>query len=111
MPKTFLSMKKSLPVNLKLCRNPIKSKKKGGKPFFGCSNYSHATIKCDFKLWQRPVNEPCPTCGAPFLVFMGTKDKLMVGCADKKCGFKKPFVEPEPAAPAVPHAAEAAPSP
>jgi DNA topoisomerase-1 len=73
----------------------IKSKKKGGKPFFGCSNYNHETIKCDFKLWQRPVAEPCPDCGAKFLVFAGTKAKPMLGCADKKCGFKKAVAEAE----------------
>ena len=46
----------------------IRSKKRGGKTFYGCSNYANETIKCDFKLWQKPIAEPCPNCGAPFLV-------------------------------------------
>ena len=37
----------------------IKSRRRGGTSFYGCSNYS-ADIKCDFKLWQKPVPEPCP---------------------------------------------------
>ena len=56
----------------------VKSKKKGGKTFYGCSNYSAETIKCDFKLWQKPIAEPCPACAAPFLVQGGTKAKPMI---------------------------------
>lgn len=37
--------------------------------FYGCANYP----KCDFTLWKRPVPEPCPSCGAPFLVEKVTK--------------------------------------
>ncbi|HWN70359.1 MAG TPA: hypothetical protein VNM90_22115, partial [Haliangium sp.] len=39
---------------------------KRGKPFFGCSNYSKTS--CDFVTWDRPVPQPCPVCGATFLV-------------------------------------------
>jgi DNA topoisomerase-1 len=39
---------------------------KRGKPFFGCSNYSKTN--CDFVTWDRPVAQPCPVCGAAFLV-------------------------------------------
>ena len=67
----------------------IKSKRKGGKSFFGCSNYANEKIKCDFKLWQRPVPEPCPQCGSPFLTRSGVKKPMLV-CPDKACGFKKP---------------------
>ena len=41
----------------------IRSKKRGGRPFYGCSNYANESIKCDFKLWQKPIAEPCPNCG------------------------------------------------
>ena len=37
--------------------------------FYGCANYP----KCDFTLWNRPIPEPCPSCGAPFLVEKVTK--------------------------------------
>ncbi len=38
----------------------IRPKKRGGKTFYGCSNYNDEAIKCDFKLWQKPIAEPCP---------------------------------------------------
>ena len=35
----------------------------GAGSFFGCSAYPD----CKFVVWQRPVAEPCPKCGATFL--------------------------------------------
>ena len=70
----------------------VKARKRGGRTFYGCSNYA-AETPCDFKLWQKPVNEPCPQCGKPFLVRAGTKNKPLLACADKECGFKKPIEE------------------
>lgn len=40
-----------------------------GRVFYGCTNYP----ACDFTLWHKPVPEPCPACGAPFLVERVTK--------------------------------------
>ncbi|MBI5536666.1 MAG: type I DNA topoisomerase [Deltaproteobacteria bacterium] len=71
----------------------VKPRKRGGRTFYGCSNYA-AETPCDFKLWQKPVDEPCPQCSKPFLVRGGTKNKPMLVCADKECGFKK-AIEPE----------------
>lgn len=90
-----------LGVSCPLCGGDIieiRSKRKGGKTFYGCSNYS-AEQKCEFKLWQRPINEPCPQCGAKFLTYSGGK-KPMILCATKDCGFKKEAPPPEGAAPA-----------
>ncbi len=75
----------------------IRPKKRGGKTFYGCSNYQNEAIKCDFKLWQKPIAEPCPTCGAPFLVFGGSRTKPMIACANKECGYKRPVADPEDA--------------
>lgn len=72
----------------------IRSKKKGGKTFYGCSNYANETIKCDFKLWQKPIKEPCPMCNAAFLVMGGSKTKPMIVCANKECGYKRSPDEP-----------------
>ena len=72
----------------------IRSKKRGGRTFYGCSNYAKESIKCDFKLWQKPIDEPCPACGAKFLVMGGNKQKPMIACADKTCGYKREVVEP-----------------
>ncbi|HRH00514.1 MAG TPA: type I DNA topoisomerase [Polyangiaceae bacterium] len=73
----------------------VRSKKKGGKTFFGCSNYASETLKCDFKLWQKPIHEACPDCASPFLVFGGSKAKPMIVCVNKECGYKR-AVESEP---------------
>jgi DNA topoisomerase-1 len=72
----------------------IRPKKRGGKTFYGCSNYQSESIKCDFKLWQKPIAEPCPSCGAPFVVMGGTRLKPMIACANKECGYKRPVGEP-----------------
>jgi len=72
----------------------IRPKKRGGKTFYGCSNYASESIKCDFKLWQKPIAEPCPSCGAPFVVYGGTRTKPMIACANKECGYKRPVGEP-----------------
>ncbi len=66
----------------------VRSKKRGGRTFYGCSKWNDETVKCDFKLWQKPINEPCPMCNAPFLVMGGTKAKPMIACANKECGYK-----------------------
>ncbi len=67
----------------------VRPKKKGGKTFYGCSNWNVETVKCDFKLWQKPIKEPCPVCGAAFLVAAGSKSKPMIACANKECGYKR----------------------
>ena len=67
----------------------VRSKKRGGRTFYGCSKWNDETVKCDFKLWQKPINEPCPMCAAPFLVMGGTKAKPMIACANKECGYKR----------------------
>jgi DNA topoisomerase-1 len=72
----------------------IRPKKRGGKTFYGCSNYQSEAIKCDFKLWQKPIAEPCPACGAPFLVVGGSRTKPMIACANKECSYKRPIAEP-----------------
>lgn len=77
----------------------VRPKKRGGKTFYGCSRYNDETVKCDFKLWQKPLPEPCPTCDAKFLVQAGTKAKPLIACADKACGYKRPADAPPPARP------------
>ncbi len=80
----------------------IRPKKRGGKTFYGCSNYANESIKCDFKVWQKPIAEPCPNCAAPFLVMGGTRAKPMIACINKECRYKRPVgEESEPAEPAA----------
>ncbi len=73
----------------------VRPKKKGGKTFYGCSRYTDETVKCDFKLWMKPIPEPCPLCDAKFLVMAGSKAKPMIACADKECGYKRQVDDPE----------------
>jgi DNA topoisomerase-1 len=89
----------------------IRPRKRGGRTFYGCSNYN-AEQKCDFKLWQKPVPEPCPKCDAKFLTRAGGKKPMLV-CATKDCGYKKELDEEEaealgaalpPASPSSPEA-------
>jgi DNA topoisomerase-1 len=68
-------------------------------------------VKCDFKLWQKPIGEPCPTCSAPFLVVGGTKAKPMITCANKECGYKRPVGEPGADGPSTHRGSEHAESP
>jgi len=69
---------------------------KGGKSFFGCSNYP----KCDFATWDRPVSRKCPDCGSLYLVEKYTKkDGAKVVCPNKECSYKEePAGEPNAAA-------------
>jgi DNA topoisomerase-1 len=72
----------------------VRPMKRGGRTFYGCSNFRDEAKKCDYKLWQKPIKEPCPTCGAAFLVRGGTKVKPMAVCVTEGCKFKTPIAEP-----------------
>ncbi len=89
----------------------VRPKKKGGKTFYGCSRYNDETVKCDFKLWMKPIPEPCPSCGAKYLVMGGTKAKPMIACADKECGYKRAVEDTEPVMAPLAGAQPAAPPP
>jgi DNA topoisomerase-1 len=70
----------------------IRSKKRGSRAFYGCGNYP----QCDFKVWQKPVKEPCPECGHPFLVIGGgAKNPKLVCPKGKECGYSRPIDEQE----------------
>jgi len=57
-----------------------------GKIFFSCSRYPD----CDYALWNRPVPDPCPQCGAPFLTEKTTKRKGTERvCVSEGCGYSE----------------------
>ena len=72
-----------------------------GKVFFGCANYSKT--KCDFVSWDRPLNKPCPSCNAPFLVEKVSKAGIRLRCLKEGCGWSadKEDVDAEAAAAAT----------
>jgi DNA topoisomerase-1 len=58
---------------------------KRGKVFFGCSNYSKT--QCDFVSWDRPLPQPCPKCGAKFVVQKVSKAGTRIRCLNEGCGY------------------------
>jgi DNA topoisomerase-1 len=54
----------------------VQKKSKKGKIFYSCTKWPD----CDFALWDKPVNEKCPKCGA-IMVEKGKKIK----CSNKNC--------------------------
>jgi DNA topoisomerase-1 len=61
---------------------------KRGK-FYGCSNYP----ECKFILSYKPINQVCPECQNPFLLMVTKKDKTIIKCAKKECGYSKDIKE------------------
>jgi DNA topoisomerase-1 len=69
-----------------------------GKVFFGCSNY--AKTGCDFVSWDRPLPQPCPKCGAKFVVQKVSKAGTRIRCINEGCDYTADPEAPE-AAPAA----------
>jgi DNA topoisomerase-1 len=62
----------------------VERKSRRGKVFFGCANYPD----CDFTLWNRPLPEKCPECGALFLVEKITKKSgRQLICNNEECSY------------------------
>ncbi len=70
------------------------SKGRGGRTriFYGCSRYPD----CDYTTPYEPINEPCPQCGAPFIVEKRTKQGVVRTCIKDGCDWE--VAAPEPAA-------------
>jgi DNA topoisomerase-1 len=68
----------------------VEKRTRQGKLFYGCSKYP----KCKFATWDKPLNEPCPQCGSPFLLEKASKRYgLRLVCPDKECGYKRSVEE------------------
>ncbi len=61
----------------------VGKKSKGGRKFFGCSNYP----KCDFATWNEPTNEVCPQCGKTLFRKKGKNGGLV--CQTEGCNYQK----------------------
>ena len=68
---------------------------RGGRPriFYGCSRYPD----CDFTTPNMPIPEPCPKCGADFIVEKKSKIGLVRTCLKEGCDWEKLVDEPKPA--------------
>src|SRR5579862_3144339 len=63
-----------------------------GRIFYGCSRYPD----CDFTTPYEPIAEPCPKCGAPFIVEKRTKQGNFRACINEKCDWEMAAPEPAP---------------
>ena len=63
--------------------------------FYGCSRYPD----CDFTTPYEPINEPCPKCGAPFIVEKRSKLGNVRACLNKECDWEAAVPESPAGAP------------
>lgn len=62
----------------------LKRKSRKGKIFYSCGAYP----KCDYALWNEPMNKPCPKCAWPILTTKETKRfGLQIICPHEGCGY------------------------
>lgn len=62
----------------------LKRKSRKGKIFFSCGNYP----KCDYALWNEPVDKPCPKCAWPILTLKESKRSgRQLLCPHEGCGY------------------------
>jgi DNA topoisomerase-1 len=62
----------------------VERRSRRGRTFFGCSAYPN----CKFVVWQRPIAEPCPKCGAAFVTERALKGRLVRRCVKEGCDFE-----------------------
>jgi DNA topoisomerase-1 len=67
--------------------------RKGKRVFYGCNRYP----ECDFTTPNQPIAEPCPKCGAPFIVEKRGKSGVFRACLREGCNWE--IAVPEEAAP------------
>jgi DNA topoisomerase I len=80
---------KAIPLGVKCPQdggNLVQKRSKKGRTFYACANYP----KCEFALWDRPINKACPNCQAPFLIEKISKQSgNSVQCRNQDCGYKE----------------------
>lgn len=63
-----------------------------GKTFYSCSRYPD----CDYATWDKPLNQPCPSCNWPILTLKTTKRRgNQRVCPEKECGYSAPVESEE----------------
>jgi DNA topoisomerase I len=61
-----------------------------GRVFYGCSVYPN----CTFVVWQRPIPEACPKCGANFLTERPIRGRVVRRCIRESCDFEREVETP-----------------
>lgn len=64
----------------------LQRKSRKGKIFYSCANYP----KCDYALWNEPIDKPCPKCAWPILtVKENKKTGRQILCPQEGCGYSE----------------------
>jgi DNA topoisomerase-1 len=64
----------------------VERKGRWGRSFYGCTRYP----ECKFTVYHRPMAEPCPDCGRPYLLVKETKKEgKVVFCNNDECHYKR----------------------
>lgn len=62
----------------------LQRKSRKGKIFYSCGDYP----KCDYALWNEPINTPCPKCAWPILTVKESKKfGKQILCPREGCGY------------------------
>jgi DNA topoisomerase-1 len=64
----------------------VERKGRWGRFFYGCKRYP----ECKFTAYHKPIPEPCPDCGRPYLLEKETKKEgKVVFCGNETCHYKR----------------------
>lgn len=62
----------------------LQRKSRKGKIFYSCGDYP----KCDYALWNEPIDKPCPKCAWPILTMKENKKSgRQILCPHEGCGY------------------------
>ncbi|NJD69447.1 MAG: type I DNA topoisomerase [candidate division NC10 bacterium] len=80
---------KPIPIGVQCpqCGSPLSERRtKRGRVFYGCTGYP----KCAFAIWDRPIQEACPQCGAAFLIEKRLKGGgVTIRCSAEGCTYTR----------------------
>jgi len=64
----------------------VERKGRWGRFFYGCRRYP----ECKFTAYHKPIAEPCPDCGRPYLLEKDTKKEgKVIFCGNEACHYKR----------------------
>lgn len=72
----------------------VERSSRNGKLFFSCSKYP----ACKFAMWNRPVAQPCPKCGSPYMQLKVAARKRTLLCPNAECKHSEALPDEGPAA-------------